>query len=63
MALLYLVVPAGVGIFQNLVEEGWKRLFKKKKEKKRESKTKTIAGHEVGKTLDSFKTRCEKGLQ
>ena len=40
-----MVLSVGVGIFQNLIEGGWKRLLKKKK-----------AGHVEGMSLDSFET-------
>ena len=43
-----------MGIFQNLIEGSWKRLFKKKR-----IKEKRKAGH-AGKPLDSFKTLHEK---
>ena len=44
-----MVLSVGVGIFQNLIEGGWKRLLKKKQ-----------LGHVVGMPLDSFKTLYEK---
>ena len=40
-------LSVGMGIFQNVIEGGWKRLLKK-------------AGHVVGMPLDSFKTLYKK---
>ena len=44
-----MVLSVGMGIFQNLIEGGWKRLLKKQQ-----------LGHVVGMPLDSFKTLYEK---
>ena len=52
-ALLCLVLFVGVGIFQNLIEGGWKRLLKKKKKKSRSC---------YGKAIGQFKTLYEKRL-
>ena len=49
-----MVQSVRVGIFQNLIEGGCKRLKKEKKKRK--------AGHVVGMPLDSFKSLYEKRL-